>query len=108
MLLADDLGERAGAVAAVERGAGGHGESSLSPTRASPERIACCDGGCAAPFAGIDAPRRVALRLTLPFGFPNYDTLYSLVWGQQLARGQTPAYSSRSRRRRTRCSSRSA
>ena len=32
------------------------------------------------------------IRLILPFGFPNYDTLYSLVWGQQLARGQTPAY----------------
>ena len=34
----------------------------------------------------------VLLRLILPFGFPNYDTLYSLVWGQQLARGQTPTY----------------
>ena len=34
----------------------------------------------------------LALRLILPFGFPNYDTLYSLVWGQQLARGQSPAY----------------
>jgi hypothetical protein len=32
------------------------------------------------------------LRVVLPFGFPNYDTLYSLVWGQQLARGQTPTY----------------
>jgi hypothetical protein len=34
----------------------------------------------------------LVLRLALPFGFPNYDTLYSLVWGQQLARGQTPTY----------------
>ena len=34
----------------------------------------------------------VVLRVALPFGFPNYDTLYSLVWGQQLARGQTPTY----------------
>jgi hypothetical protein len=34
----------------------------------------------------------LVLRLVLPFGFPNYDTLYSLVWGQQLARGQTPTY----------------
>ena len=34
----------------------------------------------------------VALRLALPYGFANYDTLYSLVWGQQLARGQTPTY----------------
>jgi hypothetical protein len=28
----------------------------------------------------------------LGVGFVNYDTLYSLVWGQQLARGQLPAY----------------
>ena len=34
----------------------------------------------------------LALRLILPFGIPNYDTLYSLVWGQQLARGQLPTY----------------
>jgi len=34
----------------------------------------------------------LVLRLILPFGFPNYDTLYSLVWGQQLARGQVPTY----------------
>jgi hypothetical protein len=34
----------------------------------------------------------LVLRLVLPFGFPNYDTLYSLVWGQQLARGQVPTY----------------
>ncbi|MGD0197060.1 MAG: hypothetical protein ABSC56_04005 [Solirubrobacteraceae bacterium] len=32
------------------------------------------------------------LRLILPSGFPNYDTLYSLVWGAQLGRGQTPSY----------------
>jgi hypothetical protein len=34
----------------------------------------------------------LVLRLILPFGFPNYDTLYSLVWGQQLGRGQVPTY----------------
>jgi hypothetical protein len=34
----------------------------------------------------------VLLRLAIPFGFANYDTLYSLVWGQQIARGQTPTY----------------
>jgi hypothetical protein len=34
----------------------------------------------------------VALRLLIPVGFANYDTLYSLVWGQQLSRGQTPTY----------------
>ena len=34
----------------------------------------------------------IALRLAIGVGFVNYDTLYSLVWGQQLARGQTPSY----------------
>jgi hypothetical protein len=34
----------------------------------------------------------VALRLLVGVGFANYDTLYSLVWGQQLARGQAPSY----------------
>ncbi|MGA2469457.1 MAG: hypothetical protein ABSG64_02050 [Solirubrobacteraceae bacterium] len=34
----------------------------------------------------------VALWLAVPYGFANYDTLYSLVWSQQLARGQTPTY----------------
>ena len=34
----------------------------------------------------------IALRLAIGVGFANYDTLYSLVWGQQLARGQTPCY----------------
>jgi hypothetical protein len=34
----------------------------------------------------------VALRLVIGVGFANYDTLYSLVWGQQLARGETPSY----------------
>jgi hypothetical protein len=34
----------------------------------------------------------VALRLVVPFGFVSYDTLYSLVWGLQIARGQTPTY----------------
>jgi len=43
-----------------------------------------------APFAIVVGA--VALRLAIGVGFANYDTLYSLVWGQQLARGQTPAY----------------
>ena len=34
----------------------------------------------------------VALRLAVGVGFANYDTLYSLAWGQQLARGETPSY----------------
>jgi hypothetical protein len=32
------------------------------------------------------------LGVGLGVGFVNYDTLYSLVWGQQLARGQLPTY----------------
>src|SRR5665213_4204303 len=34
----------------------------------------------------------LALRLAIGVGFVNYDTLYSLVWGQQIARGETPSY----------------
>jgi hypothetical protein len=34
----------------------------------------------------------VVLRLLSGVGFVNYDTLYALAWGGQLARGQTPAY----------------
>jgi len=34
----------------------------------------------------------VLLRLLAGVGFANYDTLYALVWGQQLAGGHTPQY----------------
>jgi hypothetical protein len=34
----------------------------------------------------------VLLRLVGGVGFANYDTLYALVWGQQLTRGETPQY----------------
>jgi hypothetical protein len=34
----------------------------------------------------------VLLRLVAGVGFANYDTLYALAWGGQLAQGQTPAY----------------
>ncbi len=43
--------------------------------------------GLAAVAAGA-----VALRLICGVGFANYDTLYALVWGGQLSRGETPAY----------------
>ena len=33
-----------------------------------------------------------ALRLVSGVGFANYDSLYALVWGQQLSRGQVPQY----------------
>lgn len=32
------------------------------------------------------------LRVVAGVGFVNYDTLYALVWGQQLTRGETPQY----------------
>jgi hypothetical protein len=34
----------------------------------------------------------IALRLIAGVAFANYDTLYALGWGGQLARGETPAY----------------
>jgi hypothetical protein len=34
----------------------------------------------------------VLLRVVSGVGFANYDTLYALAWGGQLARGQSPAY----------------
>jgi hypothetical protein len=43
-----------------------------------------------APLATVAGA--ITLRLALGVGFVNYDTLYSLVWGQQLARGETPSY----------------
>jgi hypothetical protein len=32
------------------------------------------------------------LLLLFPVGFPNYDTIYALVWGRELADGQSPDY----------------
>lgn len=42
----------------------------------------------AAWVAGITA----ALLLVFPLGFPNYDTIYALVWGRELAHGASPDY----------------
>ncbi|HET9153487.1 MAG TPA: glycosyltransferase family 39 protein [Solirubrobacterales bacterium] len=42
----------------------------------------------AAWIAGITA----ALLLIFPTGFPNYDTIYALVWGRELAHGVSPDY----------------
>jgi hypothetical protein len=33
-----------------------------------------------------------ALLLLFPLGFPNYDTIYALVWGRELAHGMSPDY----------------
>lgn len=35
-----------------------------------------------------------ALLLVFPVGFPNYDTIYALVWGRELAHGVSPDYGS--------------
>jgi hypothetical protein len=42
----------------------------------------------AAWVAGITA----LLLLVFPVGFPNYDTIYALVWGRELAHGASPDY----------------
>src|SRR4051794_16349065 len=34
------------------------------------------------------------LLLVFPLGFPNYDTIYGLVWGRELAHGMSPDYGS--------------
>jgi hypothetical protein len=39
-------------------------------------------------IAGVSA----ALLLIFPVGFPNYDTIYALVWGRELAHGVSPDY----------------
>jgi hypothetical protein len=33
-----------------------------------------------------------ALLIVFPLGFPNYDTIYALVWGRELAHGVSPDY----------------
>jgi hypothetical protein len=45
----------------------------------------------AAP-AGAIVAGALALRVIYGVAFANYDTLYALAWGGQLARGETPAY----------------
>ena len=43
------------------------------------------------PAAWIAAVTAVLL-LVFPVGFPNYDTIYALVWGRELAHGISPDY----------------
>jgi hypothetical protein len=43
------------------------------------------------PAAWVAAVSAVLL-LLFPYGFPNYDTIYALVWGRELAHGQSPDY----------------
>jgi len=43
------------------------------------------------PAAWVAAVTAVLL-LVFPVGFPNYDTIYALVWGRELAHGGSPDY----------------
>jgi len=43
------------------------------------------------PAAWVAAVTGVLL-LVFPVGFPNYDTIYALVWGRELAHGTSPDY----------------
>ncbi|HET9677304.1 MAG TPA: hypothetical protein VFP21_07360 [Solirubrobacterales bacterium] len=43
------------------------------------------------PAAWVAAVTAVLL-LVFPVGFPNYDTIYALVWGREMAHGQSPDY----------------
>jgi hypothetical protein len=43
------------------------------------------------PVAWVAAITAVLL-LVFPVGFPNYDTIYALVWGRELAHGMSPDY----------------
>jgi len=45
------------------------------------------------PVAWVAAVTAVLL-LVFPVGFPNYDTIYALVWGRELAHGVSPDYGS--------------
>ena len=44
-----------------------------------------------APTAWVAAVTAVLL-VIFPVGFPNYDTIYALVWGRELAHGHSPDY----------------
>lgn len=60
---------------------------SVRAVKASIQRLRGRLGALSAIIAGA-----VLLRLIAGVAFVNYDTLYALGWGGQLARGETPAY----------------
>ena len=43
------------------------------------------------PAAWVAAVTALLL-IVFPVGFPNYDTIYALVWGRELAHGMSPDY----------------
>ena len=58
-------------------------------------RASVPDGRRRLAVAGAWIAATAALLLVLfPTGFPNYDTIYGLVWGRELAHGMSPDYGS--------------
>jgi len=67
---------------ALRREGGGSGYRAPVPSRAR---------NWLTPVAWVAAVTAVLL-LVFPVGFPNYDTIYALVWGRELAHGLSPDY----------------
>lgn len=96
VLLADDLIEAKRSMSAIKRGFR-HGRSSLvSPGAAGPALLPRVSDSLwlrrLAPVAWI-AGGGVALWLVFRHGFVNYDSFYSLVWGNEIFHGHSPDYS---------------
>src|SRR5215218_1674996 len=67
----------------------GHGPSTGRPDTVPPVPKAARNWLTPAAWvAGVTG----VLLLIFPYGFPNYDTIYALVWGRELAHGQSPDY----------------
>lgn len=114
-LLADHLGERAGAVPAVQRPLlllwrllyRHRSPESTQPRACAQSKLghpaewvasALMTAALTRSAQRAGAPLSILagaalLRLVSGVGFVNYDTLYALAWGGQLSRGQPPAYS---------------
>ena len=65
-------------------------------TQKATQRPVRCPGAAGGPQP-VDAAAWVAavaalLLIVFPLGFPNYDTIYALVWGRELAHGVSPDY----------------
>jgi hypothetical protein len=97
VLLPDDVGERARAVAAVERSCSGHWslQSSAVTTVFPVTQVAAKPR--LAPSLAVRAAALIPLGALLAFalvraGFLNYDTAYALLWGGDLAHGRLPDY----------------
>ena len=99
VLLAHDVGEGARAVAAIERGSAHRARSRpslVSPPGRPPGSGRVASAAVSRARHGPSWRRRGRARRGLPRGWPsaagslNYDTLYALVWGRDLAPGALP------------------